>query len=158
LGAVWACSGHGSPAEDPAAVLSAVGERYRRWSDKPESAAWHACKRIAAYALIIRGGLSEAEALGYFASRRWAREFAYSAFFAEPEDFAEALLAELLRSGAAERRDGRLRTRAPHNEPAEEGPLRAPWPRHWPPLVPREAPGGALDEVYAAEEVRGRSR
>jgi hydroxyacylglutathione hydrolase len=140
--------------EDPATVLSAVSERYRRWLDKPESAAWHACKRIAAYALIIRGGLSEAEALGYFASRRWAREFAYSAFSVEPEDFAEALLAELLRSGAAEWRAGRLLARAPHNEPADEGPLRAPLPR----LTPREAPGDALDKVYAAEVVKGRTR
>jgi len=74
LGAAWACSGHGPPAEDPAAILSAAYERYRRWSYKPESAAWHASKRIAAYALIIRGGLSETEATGYFASRRWARE------------------------------------------------------------------------------------
>lgn len=158
LGAVWACSGHGTPVEDPATVLSAVSERYRRWLDKPESAAWHACKRIAAYALIIRGGLSEADALGYFASRRWAREFAYSAFSVEPEDFAEALLAELLRSGAAEWRDGRLLARAPHNEPADEDLLRAPWPRHWPPLTPREAPGDALDKVYAVEVVKGRNR
>jgi hypothetical protein len=38
----------------------------------------------ATYDLVIRGGLSEAEASRYFASRRWAREFAYSAFFANP--------------------------------------------------------------------------
>jgi hypothetical protein len=38
----------------------------------------------------------------------------------------------------------------PRNEPAEEGLLRAPWPR--------QAPGDAPDEVYAAEEARGRNR
>jgi hydroxyacylglutathione hydrolase len=155
LGAVWACSGHGSPAEDPAAVLSAVGERYRRWSDKPESAAWHACKRIAAYALIIRGGLSEAEATSYFASRRWAREFARSAFSAEPEEFAEDLLAELLRSGAAQWRDGRLLAQVPHHEPADEGPLRAPWPRQWPAALPRKPRGNDPEKDHTAEEAEG---
>ena len=124
LGALWACSGHGSPAEDPAAVLSAVGERYRRWSDKPESAAWHACKRIAAYGLIIRGGGDE-----LLRQPPVAREFARSTFSTEPEKFAEDLLAELLRSGAAQWRDGRLLAQAPHHEPGDEGPLRAPWTR-----------------------------
>ena len=155
LGAVWACSGHGSPAEDPAAVLSAVGERYRRWSDKPESAAWHACKRIAAYALIIRGGLSEAEATSYFASRRWAQEFARSAFSAEPEEFAKDLLDELLRSGAAQWRDGRLLAWVPHHEPPDEGPLRAPWPRQWPAALPRKTRGDDPEKDHTAEEAEG---
>ena len=54
-------------------------------------------------------------------------------------------------------RDGRLLARAPHNEPADEGPLRAPWPRHWPLLTLREAPGDAPDKVYALEEAKGRN-
>jgi hypothetical protein len=34
----------------------------------------------------------------------------------------------------------------------------AQWPRHWPSLTPREAPGDTLDKVYLAEEERGRNR
>ncbi|MDP8900574.1 MAG: hypothetical protein M3N33_05395 [Actinomycetota bacterium] len=47
--------------------------------------------------------------------RRWAREFSRSAFTAEPEEFAEDLLAELLRSGAAQWRDGRLLAQVPYH-------------------------------------------
>lgn len=155
LGGIWACSEHGSPAEDPAAILFAAGERYRGWLDKPKSATWHACKRIAAYALIIRGGLSEAEATSYFASRRWVREFARSAFSAEPEEFAEDLLAELLRSGAAQWRDARLLTQVPHREPAYEGPLRAPWPWEWPAALPQKPRGDGPKKDHTAEEAEG---
>src|SRR3954464_8318900 len=69
------------------------------------------------------------------ASRRWAREFARSAFSAEPEEFADDLLAELLRSGAAQWRDGRLLAQVPHHEAGDEGPLQAPWPRQWPDIA-----------------------
>lgn len=160
LGAVWACSGHGPPMEDPSASLAAARERYVRWLQKPQSVAWHACKRIAAYALIIRGGLPEEEAHYYFASRRWAREFALSAFSREPEAFAEDLIAELSRSGAAGWQDGRLVARVPHNEPEDGGPLRAPWPRHWPPATEVWRADGGDDPLRATEEsqTKGESR
>jgi len=67
--------------------------------------------------------------------RRWAREFTRSAFSAEPEESAEGLLAELLRSGAVQWRDGRLLAQVPQHEPGDEGSLRAPWPRHWPDIA-----------------------
>jgi hydroxyacylglutathione hydrolase len=62
LGARWACSGHGPAIVEPEWALAAARERYEGWLERPESAAWHACKRIAAYALIIRDGLAEGEA------------------------------------------------------------------------------------------------
>jgi hypothetical protein len=84
---------------------------------------WYSPVGSAPVPRLIRGSLSETEATSYFASRRWAREFARSAFSAEPEEFAEDLLAELLRSGAARWRDGRLVAKVPHHEPGNKGPL-----------------------------------
>lgn len=133
LGARWACSGHGPAVEDPARALEAARGRYERWLEEPESAAWHACKRIAAYALMIRDGIPEDEAAGYFAGRPWAKDFARHAFAADPEDFAQALLEELLRSGAAKRKDGCLVAGAPYTAPPLEWAPEHPWPRGWPP-------------------------
>jgi hydroxyacylglutathione hydrolase len=63
LNARWACSGHGPAIVEPERALDAARERYEGWLERPESAAWHACKRIAAYALMIRDGLPEARSL-----------------------------------------------------------------------------------------------
>jgi hydroxyacylglutathione hydrolase len=63
LKARWACSGHGPAIVEPERALDAARERYEGWLERPESAAWHACKRIAAYALMIRDGLPEARSL-----------------------------------------------------------------------------------------------
>ena len=143
--------------EDPATVLSAVSERYGKWLDKPESAAWHACKRIAAHALIIRGGLSEAEALGY----------------RQPSVGAGVRLQRLLgRTWKTLPRPCWPNPCAPapqscgldvcwRGRPTTSPPTRVrsgSFPRHWPPLTPREAPADALDKVYAAEVVKGRTR
>ena len=57
---------------------------------------------------------------------RFAREFARSAFSAEPEGSAKDLLAELLRPGAAQWPDGLLLAQVPHHEPGDESSLQAP--------------------------------
>jgi hypothetical protein len=121
LKARWACSGHGPAILEPERALAAARERYEGWLERPESAAWHACKRIAAYSLMIRDGLAEVEATDHFASRPWAADFARHAFEADPREFARALIEELLRSGAARRRGGRLVASVPHNRPRQSG-------------------------------------
>lgn len=132
LKARWACSGHGPAILEPERALAAARERYEGWLERPESAAWHACKRIAAYSLMIRDGLAEVEATDHFASRPWAADFARHAFEADPREFARALIEELLRSGAARRRGGRLVAGAPHNRPPPEWHPVHPWPGNWP--------------------------
>jgi hypothetical protein len=67
------------------------------------------------------------------------------------DEFAEDLLAEHLRSGAAQWRDGRLVAQVPHHEPAGEGPLRAPWPRHWPATLPRKPHSDDPEKDHIAE-------
>ena len=57
----------------------------------------------------------------HFASRPWAADFARHAFEADPREFARALIEELLRSGAARRRGGRLVASVPHNRPRPSG-------------------------------------
>ncbi|MGH3088002.1 MAG: MBL fold metallo-hydrolase, partial [Rubrobacteraceae bacterium] len=42
----WACSGHGTPIEDPKAAIDAARNRYETWLEEPEKVAWHGCKRI----------------------------------------------------------------------------------------------------------------
>jgi hydroxyacylglutathione hydrolase len=128
----WACSGHGPAIVEPERALAAARQRYEGWLERPESAAWHACKRIAAYALMIRDGLAEGEATDHFASRPWAADFARHAFDADPREFARALIEELLRSGAARRSGGRLVAGAPHNRPPPDWHPAYPWPGNWP--------------------------
>ena len=57
----WACSGHGPAIEDPLAAIDAARRRYEKWLGDPKKAAWHGCKRIFSYALMLRDGLDEAE-------------------------------------------------------------------------------------------------
>jgi len=127
-----ALSGHGPPIEDPRAAFDAARRRYERWLREPEKACWHACKRIFAYALMIYGGLGRDEVRPYLLRCPWFHDFAKNGLGLRPEEFVGPLLDEMLRSGAAGWREGRLVALAPHNPPPEgwlTGPAR---PRDWP--------------------------
>lgn len=129
-----AYSGHGPEIEDMPAAIAAAQRRYERWLDEPEKACWHACKRIFAYALMIYGGVSEAELRPYLLRCPWFHDYARHGFGVEPEAFIEPLLTEMLRSRAAVWRDGRLVALGRHNSPPPgwaSGPLR---PKDWPGL------------------------
>lgn len=136
-----AYSGHGAAIQDPGAAIEAARSRYAKWLDDPRKSYWHACKRIFTYALMIGGGLPEKEVRPYLLRCPWFDDYAHHGFEAEPTEFVEPLLAEILRSGAAERRDGRLVVLAPHSPPPADW-LSAPFrPRDWPKLP---APESAL--------------
>src|SRR5690349_12539802 len=96
----WACSGHGPAITDPAAAIAATRRRYTQWQQAPEQLAWHACKRIFAYALMIRDGLPEAEVRPYLLQRAWFNDYSRHVFGVEPADFLARFLAEILRGGA----------------------------------------------------------
>jgi hydroxyacylglutathione hydrolase len=127
-----AWSGHGPVIEDPPAALAAALQRLERWEAEPERAAWHACKRIFASALMIAGGVAEAGLPAFLLRLPWFREHAGQAFGLTPEDFVAPLLAEMLRAGAARWQDGKLVATAEH-EPVPpgwpSGPVR---PADWP--------------------------
>lgn len=128
----WACSGHGPAITDPAAAMAATRRRYTQWQQAPEQLAWHACKRIFAYALMIRDGLPEAAVRPYLLGCAWFNDYSRHVFGVEPADFVERFLAEILRVGAGVWRDGRLVARTPHTPPPPDW-IQAPArPQDWP--------------------------
>lgn len=133
LGARVAYSGHGPALLEPEASLRAAQARYRRWLAEPERLAWHACKRLFGNALMLAGGLPEAEVEPFLLGRPWFGDYARS-YFGDPPAFVEPLVAEMLRSGAAAFEAGRLIARTPHRRPAPGWATAPGNPQAWPPL------------------------
>ncbi len=61
----YACSGHGAAMDNPKASLDAARRRYDKWFAEPEKLAWHACKRIFTYALMLSNGMTLEEIPSY---------------------------------------------------------------------------------------------
>ena len=130
-----AYSGHGVVIEDLGGAIDAARQRYAKWLDEPQKAHWHGCKRIFAYALMIKGGFTEEEVAPYLLRCAWFEDYARHGFDAEPEDFVEPLLEEMLRSKAAGWQDGKLVVLAPHSSPPAGWPSGPAWPKDWPRLL-----------------------
>lgn len=128
-----AYSGHGPEIEDFGAAVDAARSRYTKWLEDPEKSAWHGCKRIFAYALMIGGGLPAEEVHPYLLDCPWFADYSRHGFGIEPKDLVESLLSEMLRSGAAGWRDRRLTALPPHTAPSLgwlSGPYRLKdWPK-----------------------------
>jgi hydroxyacylglutathione hydrolase len=132
-----AYSGHGPEIEDFDAATEASRRRYAKRLEDPEKPAWHACKRIFGYALMIGEGFRESEVSPYLLRCPWFHDYARHGLGVEPEEFVEPLLAEMVRSKAAGWRDGRLVALPPHNPPPPgwlSGPYR---PKDWPRMEER---------------------
>ncbi|HWP91994.1 MAG TPA: MBL fold metallo-hydrolase [Thermodesulfobacteriota bacterium] len=127
-----AYSGHGPAIENPYAAIDAARYRYEKWLDDPLKAAWHACKRIFAYALILKNGLPKNEISQYLLSCPWFQDYSRHVFGFEPPDFIEPLLSEMLRSGAARYEKEKLVAQVPHNPPSASWRAGIPWPQDWP--------------------------
>ncbi|MGI8650835.1 MAG: MBL fold metallo-hydrolase, partial [Rubrobacter sp.] len=120
----WASSGHGPPTREFPRIATRALARYESWLDDPEKSAWHACKRIFAYALMLEDGMDEARIKTYLLNAPWFRDYALYAFVTEPEDFIAPLVTEMLCSLAAEWSNGELVARASFNPPPPG------WPRN----------------------------
>lgn len=114
----WTCSGHGTAFTDVAAALARARARYVIWQAQPEKLAWHACKRIGTYALMIYGGLEACDVASYFCACGWFQDYAQTYFHLAPADFVAPFVSELLRANAARWQDGRLVAVAPFTIPA----------------------------------------
>ncbi|WP_217912742.1 MBL fold metallo-hydrolase [Miltoncostaea marina] len=125
-----ALSGHGPVMADPPRAFAAAHARYERMRADPQRAAWHAMKRILAFALMIRDGVALDELDAYLVASPWLAGHAARVFATTPEALAADLLAEMRRAGAVEERDGRLRCRTPSHPPPPEWARPAP-PRGW---------------------------
>ena len=125
-------SGHGPAINDLPAAFSRARQRLRSWREQPERIAWHACKRIFSHGLMLTDGLEESAIAGALLDAPWFRDHATLAFGMTPEAFVPHLVTEMVRSGAAHWRTGRLVATAPHRVPPA-GWARAPTaPAAWP--------------------------
>lgn len=129
----WACSGHGPAIADPSAAIATARRRYDSWLADPRKLGWHALKRIFTYGLMLADGLADSSIPPYLLSSGWFADYSRWIFDTAPADFIAPLLAEMLRSGAAEWRDGKLYPRAPYTPPPpgwnDAAILPASWPR-----------------------------
>jgi hydroxyacylglutathione hydrolase len=96
-----AYSGHGSLIENPFSAIKTARERFGKWLKTPEKVAWHACKRIFSFTLMIKNGLAKEEINDYLLSCGWFQDFARYSFQLQPDEFIQILLDEMIRSGAA---------------------------------------------------------
>lgn len=126
-----AYSGHGPVSTNPTASIDAARRRYEKWLADPQRAAWHACKRIFAYALIVYDGLLEAEVTPYLLRCAWFQDYGRHSFGLEPTDFVQPLLDEMLRAQAAVWQNGRLVALAPHTPPPPDWPTGPTHPADW---------------------------
>ena len=132
LPVAWACSGHGPALDDFPTAIDSGRRRLERFLAEPEKMAWHGLKRTFAYALMLADGIAEAEVRPYLGRCPWLHDYSHHIFRVDPADFIEMVLAEMLRSGAAAWKDGRLQALAPYTPPAP-GWLRTPGrPALWP--------------------------
>lgn len=128
-----AYSGHGPAIEAPSVSIDNARRRLEKWLQTPEKVAWHGCKRIFAYTLMIVDGIYEEEISEYLMACDWFHDFSRHAFKTEPHHFVTPLLEEMLRSGAAVRTDdGRYVAGAPYTSPRAEWSPTLPLPRQWP--------------------------
>jgi hydroxyacylglutathione hydrolase len=127
-----AYSGHGPAITDLAAAFARARRRLRSWREAPERIAWHACKRLFSYALMIEDGVAEAELAPMLLACPWFTDHARHAFGVTPEAFVPVLLAEALRTDAVFWDRGRLLPRAPYRPPPPGWPRSPPCPAQWP--------------------------
>ncbi|AHY46544.1 Metallo-beta-lactamase superfamily [Rubrobacter radiotolerans] len=128
----WACSGHGPAIRDFRGAAEAALARYAVWLEDPRRPAWHACKRIFAYALMLEDGMDRERIRAYLSAAPWFADHARYVFGLEPEEFVEPLLAEMIRSGAAGWSGGTLRPSAPYSPPPPGWPEGPSKPSDWP--------------------------
>lgn len=126
-----AYSGHGPAIDDPAEAIYKAKERIQKWMHHPEKSAWHACKRVFAFTLMIKNGLSETEMLPYLNSCPWYQDFAKHAFGMTPEAFLSPLIEEMLRSKAAKWEGDYLIAGAPYRAPSEAWMKKHKHPLEW---------------------------
>lgn len=98
--------------------------------EDPDGSVWYGIRRIFAFALIIRGGISVGEVEPYLDARAWLSDAA-RLLRRTPEDLAAELVETMVRSGAVVVRSGRLHAAAEHT-PVSPGTLAVSFPREWP--------------------------
>ena len=128
---------HGPVPADPGAAFATALRRAQRLADDPAGAVWYGARRIFAFALMIRDGISADEVKPYLHEREWLADAA-RLLSRTPEVLAAELVDTMLRSGAIILRGGRLHAAAEHT-PVAVGSLSVPFPRAWAVAAPARA-------------------
>ena len=123
--------GHGPLVTDPPAAFARARRRLRSWREDPHRMAWHACKRIFAYALMVTDGMTEAQAEAYLRHAPWAAAHAAGAFGWNLDSFIPALFEECVRAHAIRQADGTWRAVAAYDPPPPGWPFAASRPQDW---------------------------
>ncbi len=112
--------GHGRAIEEPLLMIDKARERLEKWMKSPEKMAWHACKRIFSFTLMLKNGLTSKEIPPYLLGCGWFHDFAVHSFQLEPKEFVQLLLDEMIRSKAAIWQQGKLLATAPFEIPSSK--------------------------------------
>jgi hypothetical protein len=120
----------------PLDAIDAARRRYEKWLNEPEKVAWHACKRIFAYGLMMCNGLPAESVTPYLLEQAWVEDYALHVFQCTPQDFIEPLLNEMVRSGAAGWQNGRLVALTPYRPLPPDWPRGPARPKDWPKIEP----------------------
>lgn len=123
--------GHGPALHHPQEAIEKAMKRYEKWLNQPEKMAWHGCKRIFAYALMIRHGIHRDHLHHYLLNQTWFLDYSRNVFHLTPEEFVEPFINEILRSGAGEWQNHVLVAKMPHRSPKEGWIKEWVFPRHW---------------------------
>jgi glyoxylase-like metal-dependent hydrolase (beta-lactamase superfamily II) len=116
----WSCSGHGPSTGDPQGAFERALFRYDKWRNQPKGMAWHACKRIFSYRLMIAGGIDRFEVDNYLMKRAWYRSYCTDVFRTDPAVFIPEFMDEMIRSKAAKWDGDTLVAGAPYTVPAPD--------------------------------------
>ena len=127
-----AYSGHGPPTLNPTAAFDTAKRRLGVWRTAPDRMAWHGIKRVFAYGLMVKDGLPETDVLPYLSACPWFRAYAAHPFGLTPEAFAERLVVEMLRAGAARWIGATLIAGAPFTRPSPHWATAPTDPALWP--------------------------
>ncbi|KAB2329708.1 MBL fold metallo-hydrolase [Cytobacillus depressus] len=128
-----AYSGHGPQMENPKTCIDSARNRFDKWLKSPEKVSWHACKRIFAFTLIMKNGMTNEEISPYLLQCGWFQDFARYSFQLQPEEFIPILLDEMIRSGAASWHNHHLIATAPYRVPQKKWMNKNIKPRDWKP-------------------------
>ena len=120
---------HGPLPADTGAAFATAARRAQRLVDDPDGAVWYGARRILAFALMIRNGISTDVIETYLLDRAWLHDAA-RLLRTTPDALADELVTTMVKSGAVVQRDGRLHAAAEHT-PVDQHTLRLPFPRAW---------------------------
>lgn len=121
--------GHGPIADRPGEAISKAISRLERQRANRDLAVNYGTKRILAYMLMLRGGMTVEQLDQYLPTRQWVHDAA-RLLDERPDDVTRKLVDSMLTSGALTLRNGTIYA-ATESTPVAPETLKLPLPRHW---------------------------